>query len=66
MSAITILTRKNRILLNSLQEIIEIEAWLLLTFFISLENQVLYKKFLYIPLSHIKKYSYIQYTINSI
>ena len=31
--------RKNYILLNSVQEFIEIEAWLLLTFFLCLYNQ---------------------------
>ena len=30
---LTILTRKNFVLLNSVQEFIDIEAWLLLTFF---------------------------------
>ena len=39
------------ILLNSVQEFIEIEAWLLLTFFLCLHIQ-----FLYISLSHIKEY----------
>ena len=35
---LTILTGKNSALLNSVQEFIEIEAWLLLNFFICLHN----------------------------
>ena len=38
--SVTILTGKNYILLNSIQEFIEIETWLLLTFFICLYNQL--------------------------
>ena len=34
------LSRKNCVLLNSVLEFIEIEAWLLLTFFICLHNQL--------------------------
>ena len=37
---LTILTRKNCVLLNSVQEFIEIEAWLFLVFFICLRNQL--------------------------
>ena len=47
---LTVLARKNCILLNSVQEFIEIEAWLLLTFFICLHNQILS-----ILLAHIKQ-----------
>ena len=50
-SYITIRTRKNCVLLNSMQEFIEIEAWLLLTFLISLHNN----QVLSIPLSHVKE-----------
>ena len=32
--------RKNFVLLNSMQESIEIQAWLLMTFFLSLHNQL--------------------------
>ena len=35
-----IITGKNHVLLNSVQEFTETEAWLLLTFFIFLHNQL--------------------------
>ena len=37
---LTILTEKSCVLLNSVREFIELEAWLLLTFFICLYNQL--------------------------
>ena len=37
---LTILTGKNCVLLHSVQEFIETEAWLLLAFFICLHNQL--------------------------
>ena len=43
------LTMENCVLLNSVQEYFEIEAWLLLTFFLCLHNL-----FLYILFSHVK------------
>ena len=45
------LTMENCVLLNSVQEYFEIEAWLLLTFFLCLHNW-----FLYILFSHVKEY----------
>ena len=41
MSKLTILTGKNCFELNSVQEFIEIEAWLLLTFFLCLHYQLI-------------------------
>ena len=38
--SLMILRGKNSVLLNSAQEFIEIEAWLLLTFFLCLRNQL--------------------------
>ena len=45
-SLLTILTGKNRVFLNSLQESIEREAWLLLTFFTCLHNQLSSKHYI--------------------
>ena len=53
MSILTILTGKNCVLLNSVQE------WLLLTFFICLHNQILY-----IPLSRMKQYRCLKNVIH--
>ena len=38
--SLTMITGKNCVLLNSVQEITEIEAWLLLIFFICLRNKL--------------------------
>ena len=42
MGELTLTSRKNSVLINSGQEFIEIEAWLLLTFSIYLHNELTY------------------------
>ena len=44
--------KENCVLLNSVQEFIEVEAWLLLTFFLCFTQSI---NFLYILVSHIKR-----------
>ena len=58
--ALMILKGKNCVLLNSIQEFIEIEVWLLLTFFMCLLNELSF------ILSHIKGYRFLTKVIHQI
>ena len=56
-----VIHRKNCVSLNSVQEFIEIEAWLPLTFLVCLHNQSIHY-----PLSHIKDYRCLKKAIHQI